>query len=193
MIELAIAALLGAVLPSAAAFIIRYRSHTLLDQFKQDRTDYKQVMNNRMEEQAHKAEASVRQLRAEHNTTVRVLEKTLDDVSSKARDVLSDTNDKARAVLSDTEATNAAGVDMLNSEKNRLNEDKRQLRDEITGLQGEIEGLNSAHAKTEEWADKILRHHDWHVGGKGNPHDRGVLVLFECECGSKTYAEPGTL
>ena len=47
--------------------------------------------------------------------------------------------------------------------------------------------------ETPEWADRILLTHDWHIGGKADPHDMGVLVRYECSCGAVTHAKEGAL
>lgn len=43
-------------------------------------------------------------------------------------------------------------------------------------------------------ADRVLANHDWHIGGKDDPHGRGVLVRYECAgCSAVTHAPEGSL
>ena len=64
----------------------------------------------------------------------------------------------------------------------------------ITHLQGQIDGLNSAHAETAVTADLVRTNHAWHIGGKGDPHEKGVtLIRYECACGAVVYAPEGSL
>ncbi len=67
------------------------------------------------------------------------------------------------------------------------------LRHEITHRDGQIIGLNEAHAEAKIWADRVLLLHDWHVGGKADPHEQGrSLVRWECLCGAVIYAPAGS-
>ena len=48
--------------------------------------------------------------------------------------------------------------------------------------------------ETQEWANRILLNHDWHIGGKADPHDMGVEVQWECaHCPSVVFAPEGSL
>ncbi len=68
------------------------------------------------------------------------------------------------------------------------------LLENVAQLRGQVIGLNEAHAETKEVADRILRDHDWHIAGKGDPHGRGVMVLWQCSgCQAMTYAPEGSL
>lgn len=80
----------------------------------------------------------------------------------------------------------------LSFQTSRIEVEGRDLH--ISNLKGEIKGLNSAHEVTQQWADRILRTHDWHIGGKGDPHEKGVtLIRYECACGAVTHAPEGSL
>ncbi len=62
-----------------------------------------------------------------------------------------------------------------------------------TQLRHQHEEELAGQEETQEWADRTLLSHDWHIGGKADPHGKGVLVRYECACGAVTHAEEGTL
>lgn len=105
---------------------------------------------------------------------------------------------KATAVAVETERLVSEHTEAAKAQREEDHETARQV---VEGLQntlllarGEIEGLNSSHAEAKEWADKILRDHEWHIKGKEAVHGRDPRVQYECaHCKSVVYAEEGML
>ncbi len=85
--------------------------------------------------------------------------------------------------VSELEQENAAAQRVIDTQKQNL-----------TALDGNIAGLQVAYAEDKVWANLILRNHAWHIGGKGDPHEKGVtLIRYECACGDVTHAPEGSL
>ena len=80
----------------------------------------------------------------------------------------------------------------LSFQTSRIERESRDLH--IANLEGEINGLTSAHEEAKVWADRILRDHEWHVGGKANPHGKGVEIQWGCaNCPAVVFAPEGSL
>ncbi|KKN74337.1 hypothetical protein LCGC14_0391380 [marine sediment metagenome] len=89
-------------------------------------------------------------------------------------------------------------TEALEAEHEQAREAGRQvveaLQNTLLLARGEIEGLNAAHAEAKDWADKILRDHEWHIGGKEAVHGRDPRVQYSCaHCKAVIYAEEGAL
>ncbi len=168
MLELIIAFVLGALLPSIAVYLVDRRRRGAWAAESASRGREEALGEAAVQEATEVAVANERLL-AEDTEAIR----TLAQEHSAATEALEAEHDEARE----------AGRQIVEG-----------LQNTLLLARGEIEGLNAAHAEAKDWADKILRDHEWHIGGKEAVHGRDPRVQYSCaHCKAVIYSEEGTL
>jgi hypothetical protein len=66
----------------------------------------------------------------------------------------------------------------------QLEDAKHGAISQVANISGHLE---EARIKNER-ADYLLSKHTWRVGGKGEPHNMGPLIKYECTCGASVWA-----
>lgn len=189
MPELIIAFVLGVLLPSVAVYLV--------DRRRRGAWDAESVARGRvlaLEEVARLEDARVAaeaELAESEHTEALEAQRT-----DAAKEVVYVRGVHLQAA-EEAEAAHVAAVVALETDHMAASDTSQRaivgLQGSLSKARGEIDGLNAAHAETKRWADKILRDHEWHIGGKADPHAKGTLLRYECACGAVTHAEEGAL
>ncbi len=62
------------------------------------------------------------------------------------------------------------------------------------GYEAELAEQARGQEETQQWANRILREHEWHIAGKGNAHGKGVEIQWQCaNCPAVVFAPEGAL
>ncbi len=190
MWELIIAAVLGALLPSIALYLVDRRRRGAWGAESASR-GREGALGAVAEQKATEVAAETERLVSEHTSTVRAL-------NASATTSYATLKSEHVAEVEVLEAEYDAAVVEMENEHAVASELSQQaivaVQNSLSQTQGEVTGLNSAYAETKQWADRILRDHEWHIGGKADPHSKGTtLIRYECACGAVTHATEGTL
>ena len=205
MIELAIAAALGALPLLVGLYLVDRKRRQAWVRIASDEMGY--VADAELVGTNH--EAALREQERSHAETMAGLTDERSAERQAAAQTLRETLERTEAAHNEAEAhlalvhreaseTAGRGAEALQATVSELRaeiEGLMQLHGATEGLRqvidqhhAAIEGLN----ETKAVADRVVSDHDWHIAGKGEPHGKGVLIRWECDCGTVTYAPEGT-
>ncbi len=177
--ELVIAFVLGLLLPSVAVYLVDRRRHGAWVAETASRGREGALIEAAVQK-ATEVATDTERIVIEH--TVAMAAERADSVEVVGR-TLADQRHRAEETEAEHEETNEAARQVVEG-----------LQNTLLLARGEIEGLNSAHAEAKEWADKILRDHEWHIAGKEAVHGKEPLIQYGCvHCKAVIYAEEGAL